>query len=392
MNQRERLLSIVVGGLLIAVVFSWGFGKYRTALKKRNNQIASLLNEKQLLTEKQLQGEYANRQMGEYRVRSLPGNPELAQSKYQNWLLEMVQKNKVSEAVVDLNSSREISSLYQRLDFRVRGRSSQSDFLGLLHEFYATDYLHRIRDLTMRPHKEGGFVIELSVDAIALLSAPEELPERGNSWRVTADPADYRAPIMNRNLFQPPNGEPSYNGRPELEAIVGRDNPLPLTFRDPEGDKLEYEFAETPPDFVSLDPRSGTLRVKSDEKQEFEILVRVTDNGYPHRTTEQKLLVKVVDPPPPPPAPAPKLKFDDSKQTVLTALVQGREETVAWMHVRTRDQTLRLRVGDQFEIGSLSGKVVEVTPKHATLEIDGRRFSLKPAGNLNEAAKKSQED
>ena len=393
MTQRERILSILVGGLLVTVLFWWGFNKYRTAVRKRDNEIAKLQNDTQQRIEQRLQGEYANRQMGEYLVRSLPGNPERAQSDYQQWLLGMVQENNLSDAVVDPTSSRAIGGLYQQLAYRVRGRTSVQNFLGLLHAFYAKDYLHRIRDMSLRPTKENDFTVEMTIDSIALLAAPEDLPARdGNSWRVDGDLASYRDPILNRNLFEPPNNAPKYKGSPVLEAIVGRDSPVPLSFADPENQDVRYELAGEAPEGVRLDERSGTLRVKSDELGEIQLLVRATDNGYPRRSTEQKLMIRVVDPPPPPPPPAPKLKFDDSKQTVLTALVQGRDEWMAWMHVRTRDQTLRLRVGDKFEIGSLKGSVVEVTPRFATLEIDGRRFTLEPAGNLSEAAKRSLED
>ncbi len=393
MTQRERFLAILVGGLFVAVIFWWGFGKYRTALRVRNNEIARLQNEQQQLIEQQLQGEYANRQMGEYLVRSLPGNPERAQSNYQQWLLGMVQASNLSKAVVDPNSSRPIAGLYQQIDFRVRGNTNVPDLINLLHAFYAKDYLHRIRDLSIRRTREGDFMVEMSIDAIALLFAPDDQPpSEATSWRVDADVAAYREAIMNRNIYEPPNNAPLYNGRPEIEAIVGRDSPAPLTFKDPEGHDVRFEFAEPPPEFVRLDPQSGTLRINSAETREFNVTVRAIDNGYPRRTTEQTLTVKVVDPPPPPPPPTPKLEFDDATQTVLTALVQGRDEWTAWMHVRTRDKTLRLKVGDGFEIGSLQGKVVEVTPRYVMLEIDGRRFTLKPAGNLSEAAKLSEND
>ena len=391
MNQRERMLSIAVGGLLIGVAVWWGMGKYRSALKTRQNQITALTNEQQRLTEQQLQGEYANRQMGEYMVRSLPGEPQHAQSDYQEWLLGVVQDNKLSKAVVDSNSSRPIGGIYQKIDFRVQADTTLPNFINLMHDFYAKDYLHRIRDFSFRPTREGGYRVEMSIDAIALLAAPNDLPPREeSSWRVDGEVASYFDPIMNRNFFEPPNNAPRYTGRERLEAIVGRDTPLPLTFQDREGDEVQLEFGETPPEFVRLDSRSGTLRVMSDEKREIEILVRAIDDGYPRRSTEQRLIVQVVDPPPPPAPPAPKLAFDDATQTVLTALVQGRDEWTAWMHVRTRDQTLRLKVGDGFEIGSLKGKVVEVTPRFVTLEIDGRKFTLKPAGNLSEAAKQAE--
>lgn len=153
---------------------------------------------------------------------------------------------------------------------------------------------------------------------------------------------------------------------------------------------MSYELVGDPPSGVSLDERSGTLRIRSDKVEEFELLVRATDTGYPRQSTEQKLRVNVVDPPPPSAPPAPKLGFDDSTQTVLTALVQGRTEATAWLDVRTKATTVKLRKGDQFEIGRLKGLVIEATPESVTFEVDGRRFTLKPGDNLGEAAKQAE--
>ena len=88
MTQRERYLAIAVGGLVLAIVFQWGFGRYRDAIRFRNNRLATLQNETQLLEERRLQGAYADRQMGEYLSRSLPSDPERARSSYQAWLLD----------------------------------------------------------------------------------------------------------------------------------------------------------------------------------------------------------------------------------------------------------------------------------------------------------------
>jgi hypothetical protein len=391
MTDRERFLSILVAGVLGIACVWWAFGKYNAAVTIRNNQITQLQQEQQRLNEQRLQGEYANRQMGEYMIRSLPGNPERAQSQYQQWLLDTVHANKLSKIQVDANSSRTIGGLYQLLDFRVRGNSDAPGLIRFLHEFYSKDYLHRIRDFSVRRTRDGDFQAELSIDAIAMLAAPEDLPSRDEpSWRVDGDVSAYLDPIMNRNLYEPPNQSPGYAGPPVLEAIAGRESPSPLSFNDPEGHPLKFELVEGPQEFVRLDPASGTLRVTSDQTREFQVAVRATDGGYPPKSAEQKLTVRVVDPPAPEPEPPPKLAFDDATQTVLTALVQGRDEWTAWMHVRTRDQTLKLRVGDSFEIGSLKGKVVEVTPRFVMLEIDGKQFELRPSGNLSDAAKSAE--
>ena len=156
---------------------------------------------------------------------------------------------------------------------------------------------------------------------------------------------------------------------------------------------MRYEFVDEPPEFVTLHESNGTLTIDSAELREFEVFVRAIDDGYPKRTTEQKLLVKVVEPPPPPATPAPKPEFDDASQTVLTGLVQGRDGWTAWMNVRTRGKTLKPRVGDAFEIGSVKGKVIDISANTVELETDdGRRFTLKPNDNLGEAAKRAEED
>ena len=114
MTQRERFLAIAVGGLMLAIGLQWAFTKHRTAVKQRTNLITNLEQQKQRLQEELLQGAYADRQMGEYLVRSLPSDAERAKSDYQKWLLDLVQANGISNAVVDPTTSIPMGDLYER--------------------------------------------------------------------------------------------------------------------------------------------------------------------------------------------------------------------------------------------------------------------------------------
>ena len=391
MSQRERMLSILVGGLLIAAGIWWGLGKYQSATKRRSNEITRLQQNQDKLNEQRMQGEYANRQMGEYLIRSLPGNVEKARSQYQTWLLSILQKNDLSDRSVDPTSVRKIDDIYREFAFRIQGKTTQEKLVGLLHDFYAKDYLHRIRNMTVRPSRDKALLVEMTVDALALDAAAEDAPApEQRSYRISDDLAEYKKSILNRNFFSPPNQPPRYQGGTQLKAIVGQSTTHSLVFKDKENHTLRYELLEPPiigeegETQVSIDERSGTLQVKSDKKEPIKLLVRVMDNGYPNRTLDQEITINVVDPPPPPAPEEPELAFDDAKQTVLTALVQGRQEWTAWMHVRTRGETLRLRVGDSFEIGTIKGKVTEVTDRFVKLEIDGQEYELRPSGKLAE--------
>ena len=392
MNEREKNLVKIIGAILVMYLLWAGYGRYQSAVSQRTRLISQLTSRQKELSEKINMGAVADGTFGEYRARSLPSNVEAADSQYRKWLLALVHGREMDNVDVSKATSRTISGIYQKFDFGIKGSMDLPALIGMMHDFYAKDYLHRIRELSISPRK-GGFTVSMKVDAIGLANAPNDLPERPEpSYRVDADAQAYIDAIMNRNLYEPPNQAPRYSGGRSIEAIVGRDSPTPLTFKDPEGHDVRFELAEEPPEFVRLDSRSGTLRVKSDVTQEFELLVRAIDSGYPPQTTEQTITVRVVDPPPPPVAPPAEPSFDDASQTVLTALLQVRGDWTAWMHVRTRDETLKLKIGDTFEIGTLKGTIFDVTPRYATLEIDGRRFELRPSGNLGVAAKRAELD
>lgn len=396
MTARERLLAIVVGGLILIVGLNWGFVKYKSALTMRGNRLASLERDLQQKQEQQLLGARADRQMAEYLARSLPSNKEIAKGDYQKWLLSWVREFGVGSPDIDplqslpvQDSARE--TLYQQFSFRVTGTTTLPNFVDLLHAFYAKDYLHRIRLLNVSKNRSGDLSLTMTIDAVALASAaPDAEPPADESWRVSQLADNYRNSILNRNFFEPPNEIPSFQGREEIEAIVGEtsSSPLASAFRDPEGHGIRFELGDDAPEFIRLDESSGSLKLSPDETGEFELLVRAIDDGYPSRTAEQRFTVKVNDPPP-----APKQvvrpNFDDAKLTVLTALVEGRQGWTAWLTIRTQGKTEKLRVGDGFQIGSVEGKVVDVQSRYATIEVAGKRFDLRSGETLAEAAKRA---
>ncbi|PHQ35622.1 hypothetical protein [Rhodopirellula bahusiensis] len=407
MTQRERFLAMAVGGLFVVIAFQWGFNRYRDAIKFRDNRLAGLQNEANTLNEKMLAGAYADRQMGEYMVRSLPSNPERAQSTYQSWLLGTVREAGLKDAGVDPVSDAPVGDLYHRYGFRVSGKTSLNGLVGLLHDFYARDYLHRIRELNFGPSRTGDLNVEMTIDVISLSNAAidAKIPDR-ESWRIAQSLDETRESILNRNFFQPPNQPPVYAGDATLVAVKGQKTDVRLKVDDPEGTDVNYELEGELPEWASFRADSGTFTFDppaDPENSEGEngedagdgsaevnsepvkVVVRMTDTGYPRRQIEKTLLVKLENAPPPKePDPLPP-KFDDATQTYLTALVQGRNDWTAWMNVRTRGETLKLQIGDLFEIGSMKGSVKSVSARLVLLEIDGKEYELRPSGKLSEA-------
>ena len=393
MTQRERILAIGVAGLIGLTLCNWLFGKYRSAVDARVAKVNSLKTEIGTLQLEEMEGEISSMQYREYRKRSLPGNKNVSRGIYQQWLLSIAKKSDLDNPKLGFISTRPMDNLYESMAFKLEGEAGLPEIVNLLHAFYTKDYLHRIRNINLtKSLRKEGFRVLMTIDAAAIKDIPDDAADPGNnSWRVDSNLAAYRDPVLNRNFFSPPNQPPKFTGSKRVEATVGRRTPIRLAFSDPEKKRISYSLVGEVPSSVRLDKRSGTLYVDSKETTELEVTVMAMDTGYPAKSTEQTMLVSVVEPPVKeerkrPPA------FDEATRTDLTALLQGGDEWTAWLHVKTRDKVIKVREGDEFEIGTVKAKVVSVNDRFAEFESEDGRFVVKSGGNLAAAVKAAQEE
>lgn len=396
MNARERVLAILLGALVIGFLGYWSVGRFQTAMDDRRQTLESKQTLRDQMDEQRLGGEYAANQLGEFITRAMPGNVEESSRQYAGWLLQLAQENKFDNVIVDPMPSVRGGDLYSQMSFRVAARADMPRWLRFTHAFYEKDRLHRIRSWSLRPSKQGDLQIEMTVDALAMDRRPEGLPmPTGPSNVLKASLADYESDILNRNFFEPSNQPPKFKGDRTLVAKTGSTQTLPISFEDPEGNRLTYELIDAPEAAdVSLGD-NGALRIKGDFPGTTKLLVRVSDDGYPSRSVEQSLVVRFEDPPAAEEPPPPPEKFDEAKQTVMVATVRGRGASdpadpsqsswMVWLRIRTLDKTLRLKVNDEFEIGSVEGIVTAVGPGSATIQVDGQRFKISPNEKLIDA-------
>jgi len=386
MTPRERVLIVGVGTVLALGGCQYAFSSYRAAVLARTTRLSALDNQLFEARDKHLQGALADRQMGDYLARSLPSDSERARADYTRWLFDTITLIDLRDASVTFVNAMPNGDLYDRYGFKLTGKTDGRGWLELMHAFYSKDYLHRISEMSVRPSREGGLAIDLSIDAISLRAAAKDAPAPQTISPQVGEFQSYADAILNRNFFSGPNQPPVFTSPERLATDVGKRSSLKIAAEDVEKDALKYEIVGDAPLGLELDAKSGDVRWEPAELGTYSLIVKATDNGYPPQSIERKFEVAVVDPPPPPPATI-VAGFDDSTQTVLTALVQGRNDWTAWMKVKTTGKTLKLQPGDKFEIGTLSGAVVEVTSKFVLIEINGKRFELRPAGVLSEAAK-----
>src|SRR5690606_2835570 len=176
MTPREKVLTYGVVGILLLAGCQYIWMQYQSAVDSRQTRVAALDQQIFDAREKLLQGAYADRMFGEYLVRSLPSDPERARADYARWLYEIIGLVDLRDASVKFVNTMPGGDLYQLHSFRVSGKTDQRGWLELMHLFYSKDHLHRISDLQVRPHREGGLAIDMRVDVIGLTAAQPELP------------------------------------------------------------------------------------------------------------------------------------------------------------------------------------------------------------------------
>nr|WP_235935135.1 cadherin repeat domain-containing protein [Candidatus Laterigemmans baculatus] len=386
MTQRERILALAVGAVLLILGLQWGFNKYRGALSARETRLASLDDQLSDRRFKLIEGAMADGRMGTYLARSLPSDLERAQFVYTQFLLDLVSEAELEGAAAKPTGASPMPGLYTQLSFKVTGSGDLQQLVELLYEFHRRDYLHRIQNLVVRKVR-GRLNIDMDVQALALHAAsPEAVLPTTPSPRVAESVDEYLDPILNRNPLAPPNRPPSYAAETSPEAVLGQEFSYVARFNDPdEGQQLQYSLVGDAPQGAELDPASGTLRLNPDSVGEIDLTLRATDSGWPAKSSEQRIVIRVVEPKEPEPEPV-RPSFDEARQAVLTGLVQSQGEWTAWINVRTQGQVLRLRAGEPFEIGQMTGSVVEVNQRFAVLEHQDQRFVLRPNTSVAAAA------
>jgi hypothetical protein len=206
--------------------------------------------------------------------------------------------------------------------------------------------------------------------------SPERLAYADKSY------SDYADPILTRNLFGEVNQRPEFDSIRPKTGTTNRSYSLSIEASDPdELDRLSFSFVGGPPYGATLRKSSkgdsAELSFTPPKAGEYEFTVAVADDGLPSKQVQETFSIRVEDPTPvvtrPTTRPPDPPKFDFAKYTEVQAFLRGRDGTwEVWIHVKPRDKApLELRVGDNFDIGSIKGRVQDIGPTSVILEVNG---------------------
>lgn len=386
---------MVVG--LFAV--QYGFNSLRTTLQVKQDRVDAARQRNDDRSRVATNGQIAARKISQLHAKSLPTEPEALVAQYRTWLTNIAQDVGMEDMgdihVQSPERAFKTTNAYAAYNFSLTGTCRLEQAIELLAAFYDADYLHSARSFKMQMTPEMNVVIvTLESQALALRGADRrQQPSGESSGRLSMSVEEYKEAILGRNPFAPPNNPPQLATEGSHQLHRGESWSLDLEAEDEEGHRVSYELVSTElPKGLKLEGNS--LRWNPEENGEYEVVVRAQDDGWPRQATEEKLTLKVQDPPEPEkPEPEPP-KFDAASQAFVSALLSGRSGPEAWIRSRTEGKTLYLSEGSDFAIGSLKGKVVSINLKedYVELETDGSHWTVGMDVSLADAYAKSRID
>ncbi len=404
LSKRERLMAAtVIGALPIAlvmflVVYVGG------GLADRAEQIQSLEQEQQQLNLRMARGHRAIRRGNVYREESPPSNSVQSLNAYQSWLAELSQ-----EAFGDANFTvakgynqsvkyNLDETIFVKQGFTLTGTGTLRQMTEFLYRFYQTRVLHRLSGMTLTPEvagqgararTTGRLRITLNIEVAVLSSAKPEGEftgaPRGEMLRSLDE---YHNVVTRRNLFGPPNQPPVFSTSNSHDFETGKDIRVALEANDEQATPLTFELIETSTPNAEVSPTgdgSASFTVPPLAKGTHRFVVRVTDNGWPNKSQDLALQIRVDDPAPEiveTPEPLPQY----ARYAVISGITTNvAGERQVWIKLRQPDDKLhRLVIGETFELDDLTWTVREITDDQVVIEVDGDSRTYRVRSTLSD--------
>ncbi|MCA9184356.1 MAG: hypothetical protein R3E01_30820 [Pirellulaceae bacterium] len=214
MNRRTRWL---LAGMALVGIILFGDKAYRHFVEEPAEQferkLAKIEKDMSAADDAIMASSDAKEQLEEYKTRSLPGDEEFARSRYQDWLLSLVQKIELKQASVDSGpavsvttkdrETRKPREVYKKYSFTLHGRGGLQQVVHLLYEFYGSGQLHKIQSMSLTPIDNGREIdVTVAIEALAITQCARmaELSTVGADRLASHDIQDYYA-IVRRNFF-----------------------------------------------------------------------------------------------------------------------------------------------------------------------------------------------
>lgn len=371
MTKREKILATIVVATLLVVGGIYLIDRITTAFDQRYDQQVDLDDKLATQNRIKLRGKQAEKNLRDWRARSLPEDRALAQALYLDWLGKRADAVGLDSRKVSPASGNFEGQVYYVHRFLLSGQGDLKQLTRMLYDFYSVDHLHRISRLSIKPLASSKQLdISMTVEAVSMTGAPnrEVLDEPPADRLARPDVEEYVNTIIARNFFAPANQPPRVAASTSQQGNPNK----PLSFRlqgtDPESDPLKYYLEGEAPEGLEI-LENGEVRWTPTELGTFEFSYRVEDGGLPSKSASGIVKLAIVEAPAPPPTTPDKPGFDPATQATVSGITESDGRPALWINVRTEGKVLKLREGDELSVGTIKGKVAKIRVQQKDAEI-----------------------
>lgn len=413
MSKRERILALVVAATLPLMLIFWGVTTFSKSYFANQAKIRGLQDQIETEKMRQIKAEEAQQRRRFYRERSLPTDLNTARIQYDAWLANLIEKRagmvatSIDAGGTNNNKVRYMKAnkpidIFNEVGIKVRCSGTIGQLMTLLSEFYKLDLMHRVSGLTISPIARSGsgagsevltgqLKIEFDISVVSLVDADEEEDFVDKLERNSLSFEEFTKPILARNMFGPANNTPTVSSS-SRSFETGEPIDLTLTADDAdESDLLKIELLDSNVPGAELTQREGDRRAKIAlpaiaEEGRYEVKVRVTDSGFPAKSTEKTIAFNVDKPEPKVvrEEPKPKPKFLHAKAAVIRGVVKDKTGAdVAWIEVETLGESFRVKVGESFKLDEKKWTIKTIESRKVAIEVDGQLQTYRLGARLD---------
>jgi len=396
LTQREKTLAALCAGALVVAVL---FGGFFWFLNRYNDNVALLQGIESRITDqenKTLQAMQAAKRNRYYIETSPTRDISDAKNQYIAWLKKTLRED-IGVNLTGVDPGRNLTLKFEsnvvanQMSFTIRPSVTLKQLVRFLNTFYSVDTLHRISSLKLTPKTEsaGGKKVrtgELSAliqIEVLVLTGGVERSQIANVFRdagMTLENA--MQTIVRRDVFGPANNSPTVKFNKSSSYTSGKSVSINVSANDAdEEDMLSMELIESELEDAELksdqDGRKGKLVIPGQPAGKYDFVIRVTDNGLPAKSTDEKVTITFKDPkkpvPPTPEPPPVKLALE----TRITGNLKNSDGSWSVLIKSRMDgQSYRLKKGESFTLDDRDWKVTDISRESATFSVDGQAVKL----------------
>ena len=414
LSKRERTLATIVVSLVPLIVIFMVAMRFNDAYFGNRTEITSLNNQISNEQRKQADATLANQRRLYYRALSMPTDFNKAKIDYEDWLANLVRDDldmtfrnlkPLPAAQKRYTGGRTMETVFVAHPYTLRFDCTLDQLTAFLHKFNEVDLLQRINSISITPRaagttgksskiRTGKLSVDMKIEVISLVDA-DETRDFVVARRESDQTLDYyNEQIVGRNIFGPANNIPTLSLSKSRSGTAGSDVSFTVSGNDADrDDQLKFELIDSPIDGAKLSQSSSKSRSAKFECPAMEpgeygpFKVRVTDSGFPPKSTEGEFVLNIrerrVSTPPPK-----KPEFRHAGETAITGIVQ--ESSGDWkvfLWIKTLGKKYKLKQGEGFELDKSQWQVHLITPKTVTLQKDDQLLTYGVGDLLTEPNK-----